>query len=254
VLNRYLADRRRDDDLEALAALPFFLSMRAAIRAKVTAARMERAEPAGRPAIARAARAYFDFARKAIAPPPPAFVAVGGLSGTGKTHLARALAPQIGAMPGAVILRSDVERKALFATAETDKLPPEAYTDEVTARVYAVLADKARRVVAAGHGVIVDAVFARPHERAAMAQAARTAGLALRGLFLSADLATRLARVGRRAADASDADAAVARAQEGYDLGDLDWTRIDASGTPADTLARSRAALAELTPAGCPSS
>jgi hypothetical protein len=34
--------------------------------------------------------------------------------------------------------------------------------------------------------------------------------------------------------------------QERYNLGALDWTRIDASGTPAATLARARAALALL--------
>ncbi len=43
---------------------------------------------------------------------------------------------------------------------------------EVTAQVYAALADKARRVIAAGHSAIVDAVFADAGERAAIAQAA----------------------------------------------------------------------------------
>ena len=41
-----------------------------------------------------------------------------------------------------------------------------------------------------------------------------------------------------------DADAEVAQAQERYDLGVLDWTEIDASGTPENTLARAKAALA----------
>jgi len=52
-----------------------------------------------------------------------------------------------------------------------------------------------------------------------------------------------VARVGARRGDASDADAAVAKRQETYDLGDLDWTIVDASGTPADTLARAKATL-----------
>ena len=99
-------------------------------------------------------------------------------------------------MPGAVIVRSDVERKALFGVGETEKLPAEAYTDEVTVRVYAKLADKARRILAAGHSVIVDAVFAQPQERAAMAEVAKSAHCPLHGLFLTADLATRLGRVG----------------------------------------------------------
>ena len=205
---------------------------------------MERTKAPEQASVARAARAYFDFARQAITPPAAKFVAVGGLSGTGKTKLARALAPELKPMPGAVIVRSDVERKALFGVGETEKLPADGYADEVTVRVYATLADKARRILAAGHSVIVDAVFAQPQERAALAEAAKSASFRLHGLFLTADLATRLARVGTRAHDASDADTRVAQAQERYELGQLDWTAVDASGTPENTLARAKAALA----------
>jgi aminoglycoside phosphotransferase family enzyme/predicted kinase len=243
VLNRYLAQTHRTDDLDALTALPFFLSMRAAIRAKVTAARMERAEAAGRDKIVRSARAYFDFALRAIDPEAPQCIAIGGLSGTGKTRLARALAPHIAPMPGAVIVRSDVERKTLFGTGETEKLPVAAYTPEVTARVYGAIADKARRIVAAGHSAIVDAVFATPQERDALTAAAKAAKVPLQGLFLTADLATRIARVGGRRLDASDADAAVVQTQDSYDLGTLNWPKIDASGTLVETLGRARAAL-----------
>jgi aminoglycoside phosphotransferase family enzyme/predicted kinase len=245
VLNRYLAQTRRSEDLDALATLPFFLAMRAAIRAKVTVARMPRARASEQPDITRAARAYFVFALKAIAPPAPKFVAVGGLSGTGKSKLARDLAPELIPMPGAVIVRSDVERKALFEVAETGKLPADAYSGDVTARVYAILSDKALRIVAAGHSVLVDAVFAQPQERTMLAAAAKSAKLRLNGLFLTADIATRLTRVGARAHDASDADASVAQAQERYDLGRLDWAEVEASGTPDETLARAKAALAD---------
>jgi predicted kinase len=71
-------------------------------------------------------------------------------------------------------------------------------------------------------------------------------GVPFQGLFLDADLATRVARVGGRRGDASDADAVVARAQESYDLGTLDWARVDASGTPDQTLTRAHAALERL--------
>ena len=244
VFNRYLIETRRTEDLDALATLPFHLSMRAAIRAKVTAARLDHAkDDEGRRAIAGVAQKYFDFARRFLAPAPPMLVAVGGLSGTGKSLLARAVAPHIPPAPGAVVLRSDVERKALFGRDEHDKLPAEAYAPDVTARVYAVIADKARRAVAAGHSALVDAVFARPQERAVMSRSAQALGVPFRGLFLDADLATRAARVGARSRDASDADAAVVQAQESYDLGALDWTRIDASGTPDDTLTRARTAM-----------
>ena len=243
VLNRYLVETRRPEDIDALACLPLFLSVRAAIRAKVTAARRRDADAQARPAIERSARKYFDCACRLIEPPPPVLVAVGGLSGTGKSALARALAPALGPPPGAVVLRSDVERKALLGADEHDRLPNEAYAPAVTARVYAAVAEKARRAIAAGHAAVVDAVFAKDEERAAMKQAVDGLGVPFHGLFLEVDLARRIARLGARSGDASDADAAVARAQESYDLGALDWTRIDASGTPEDTLDRARAAI-----------
>jgi predicted kinase len=242
VLNRYLLATRRPEDFDALAALPLFLSLRAAIRAMVTAERAERAAEEDRGPIRRAARTYFDLACRLIEPPPPRLVAVGGLSGTGKSALARALAPELPPAPGAVVLRSDVERKARFGVGENERLPADAYALDVTAALYSELVEKARRIVAAGHSAIVDAVYARPHERAAIAGA----GASFRGIFLTADLATRLARVTGRAADASDADAAVVRVQEDYDLGNFDqphWTLLDASGTPEETLAGAKSAL-----------
>jgi len=243
VFNRYLIDTRRTEDLDALAALPFFLSMRAAIRAKVTLERRDRAGADQAAAIGQSARAYFALARRAIEPPPPMLVAIGGLSGTGKSMLARALAPALGALPGAVLLRSDVERKALFGREESEKLPANAYTPQVTAQVFATITKKAQRAIGAGHSVILDAVFAQADERQAAEAAAIALGIRFRGLFLTTPLATRLERVGARSNDASDADAAVVRLQESYDLGALDWPRIDASGSPEDTLKQAREGL-----------
>jgi predicted kinase len=218
--------------------LPLLMSLRAAIRAKVTAARPQRDAE-----MEKSARDYFALARRLIAPPRATLVAVGGLSGTGKSVLARALAATVLPLPGAIHLRSDVLRKTMFGVAETARLPTAAYTPEVTAKVYAALGAQARRVLAAGHSAIVDAVFAKRDERDAIAQAA--SGTPFHGLFLTADLGVRVARVGARTGDASDADATIARAQERYDLGALAWSEIDASGTPEDTLRRGRAALGD---------
>jgi hypothetical protein len=242
VLNRYLAETRRPDDLDGLAALPLFLSVRAAIRAKVAAEKLN-VGAGERYAAIGAAREYFRLAQRLIAPAAPQLVAIGGLSGTGKSTIARALAPALPPPPGAVVLRSDVERKALFGKPETEPLPASAYTPDVTRRVYTALADKARRVTAAGHTAIVDAVFARPDERGQIAAAARASRVPFRGLFLTADLDVRVARVTARARDASDADAAVARRQEAYEAGPIEWTKVDASGELAPTLAAARQAV-----------
>ncbi|HXZ45293.1 MAG TPA: AAA family ATPase [Pseudolabrys sp.] len=239
VFNRYLLETRRIHDLDVLASLPLFMSVRAAIRAKVTAARRRQSDSSAE--ATRTARDYAVLAQKLMAPAKPQLVAIGGLSGTGKSLLARALAPAIPPLPGAVVLRSDVERKALFGAAETARLPKAAYTADASAKVYAALAAKARRVLAAGHSAIVDAVFAQPDERADIARAAGSA--AFQGLFLTAGLETRIARVDNRTGDASDATADVVRQQEQFDLGHIRWTKVDASGTPEETLLRAQAMI-----------
>jgi hypothetical protein len=243
VLSGYMAQTARVDDFDGLAALPFFMSLRAAIRAKVTAARLPHVQVVTRPTVFAAAQAYFRLAVDLLSPRQPKLVAIGGLSGTGKTSVARVLAPGIGRAPGALVLRSDVERKRLFGMPEIDRLPAEAYRPEVTERVYRVLAEKAARIVAAGHSAIVDAVFARASERDAIAAAAREANVEFLPLFLVADLKMRIARMDARQLDASDADAVIARQQENYDLSGLDWTTVDASGSLEQTVERARMAI-----------
>ena len=244
VLNGYFAAARRIEDCDGIAALPFFISLRAAIRAKVTAARLALAKAEDHDRIARAARNYFKLALDALTEVKPVVVASGGLSGTGKSELARMLAPLLPPLPGALVVRSDVERKALHGKAETDRLPAEAYRPDVTENVYRIVADKAARVARAGHSLIADAVFARPDERAAIEAAAEAAGAEFHGLFLVADLATRLARIGTRGPDASDADAAVAQQQETFATSDVAWEIIDASGTPEETLSQAQTEMA----------
>ncbi|MBI5129458.1 MAG: AAA family ATPase [Rhodopseudomonas palustris] len=241
LLNRYLAVSD-DAHADALGALPLLLSMRAAIRAKVMLSR-----PAGDADARRhhrqTADLYFALAARLIAPPSPRLIAVGGLSGTGKSVLARALAGHIAPLPGAVVLRSDVVRKRHFGVAETERLPAAAYAPEVTMQVYRSLGERASRILAQGHSVIVDAVFAKADERQAIESIATQAKCQFAGLFLVADLATRINRVSSRIGDASDATPEIVRQQQAYEQSAVGWTEVDAAGTPDQTLARAVSAL-----------
>jgi aminoglycoside phosphotransferase family enzyme/predicted kinase len=234
LLNRYLA-LTASENVDALAALHLFMSLRAAIRANVLLAHLGR-NSRHQEGVMKSARAYFELAQLTIRPPAPMLVAIGGLSGTGKSVLARAVAPLVMPQPGAVVLRTDVLRKQLFKVGETDRLPESAYRPEITGQIYQALVQRAIRILSQGHSVLVDAVFARERERRAICDAARRLNVPFVGLFLVTDLATRLSRVGRRKRDASDATPEIAGLQEKYNIGAVDWVVIDASGTPEQTL------------------
>lgn len=239
VFNRYLAVFGQDQ-IDGLAALPLFMSLRAAIRAHVLLTRHERERD--RESV-DSARAYFALANDLIHPKKPELVAVGGLSGTGKSVLARALAGEISPPPGAVIVRSDIIRKQMFNVEETARLPAAAYDLSVTQAVYGRLVQTAARVLEQGLSVIADAAWLQEAERTAIREMADARGVAFGGLFLNADLATRLTRIGSRKNDASDATVEIATLQEDYKLGYMDWAVVDASGSERETLARSLAQL-----------
>jgi predicted kinase len=207
------------------------LSLRATIRAHVEASQGHDAT----------ARAYFDLSRKLLAPAQGVVVAIGGFSGAGKSSVAAALAPRLPPAPGARIFNSDRIRKKLFNAESTTRLPPEAYTSEVSARVYGELFESAARVAQAGWPVVVDAVFDRPPDREAIEKAA--GDVPFLGVWLDVDLAQRLARVDARVNDVSDATRDVLAAQMEKETGDIAWRGIDAARKVDDIATELAAAL-----------
>jgi predicted kinase len=234
VLNHYLWQAGEDAHISGLAALPLFLSIRAALRAKIAAAAALVQPIAKAPAMETEARRYFDLARRFLAKATPRLVAIGGLSGTGKSTLAGAIAPFIGTPPGAVILRSDIERKHLAGVAETQRLPAQSYNPATSAIVYETLHLKASVALKSGYSVILDAVHGRSPERNVAEGIALQASVAFTGIWLNAPISVMAGRVTRRTNDASDADAAVVQAQSGYDVGKISWHLLDASVDPKD--------------------
>ncbi|MEN2792435.1 AAA family ATPase [Sphingomonas oligophenolica] len=239
VFNRYI-DLSADE--EGVRLLPLFLSVRATIRAHVLAATGART---GNAAAGEQANGFLDLAERLIAAARPTLIAVGGLSGTGKSALARALGAGVGAAPGARILRSDVLRKRLAGVSPEQRLSSALYTPLASRTVYSLLSDLTGRHLSADTSVIADAVFAASDERAAIARDAAHAHVPFFGLWLDAAEAIRLERVGQRVTDASDADAGVVLAQSRYATGPLgEWHRLRADQPLAGVVADAGAIIA----------
>jgi aminoglycoside phosphotransferase family enzyme/predicted kinase len=212
VLGRYVG---RTGDAGLVAGLPFWLSLRAMIRAHVEAARGRDGE-----ALLAAAAAHLE-------PATPRLVAIGGLQGTGKSTIARALAPRLGRCPGALVLRTDEIRKRRFGVAPESRLPAEAYAADVSAAVHDEIFAMAAAALAGGQAVVLDAVFLDAAQRARAARVARDAGVRFDGLWLEAPIDVLRARIAGRRNDASDADEAVLLRAAAVDPGPIDWHRID---------------------------
>jgi aminoglycoside phosphotransferase family enzyme/predicted kinase len=220
VLNAYLDEAARtfgEGLWTGLAALPLMLSVRAAVRTHVWAYTGDD----------EAARAYLATAIEHLAPKPVSLVATGGLSGSGKSTFARVCAPGLGAAPGAVVLRTDEIRKRLWNVPSLERLPKEAYTSEVSDKVYDELFRDAELVLKAGRSVVVDAVFIKPEQRARAEALATKLDVAFQGVWLEAPADVLRARVAARVNDASDADVAVLESQLVRDTGEIDWRRVD---------------------------
>lgn len=226
-LNRYLDIT---GDGPGLLCLPLFMSLRAAIRSHVACAVANSIDDGDvKAAKTVEAQNYLDLAIEYMEVHEPQLVAVGGLSGSGKSRLGRDLAPHVGARPGARVVRSDVLRKRIAGVHPLDKLGPEGYTPEMSKRTYAAVYEEVRTVLATGHSVIADCVFSKPEERAEIEAVAKEFDVPFKGFWLEADPDIMAARVTKRRGNASDADAEVVKMQLGYDLGDITWNRIDSS-------------------------
>jgi aminoglycoside phosphotransferase family enzyme/predicted kinase len=241
VFNRYLDST---DETDGLAAIPLFISLRAAIRAHVeaSAASMQpNAEEVQRKT--HVARTYLALAEDALQRHPARLIAVGGLSGTGKSTLAQAIAPVLIEAPGARILRSDIIRKLLHGISPETRLPESAYTKDSNADVYRVLCRQSADTLAANFPVIADAVFSNPDERDAIERVAFDAGIDFAGLWLEAPPEQLARRLDQRSGDASDATVKVMWQQLDYDIGFIRWNRIPAGGKATDTVQAARSVL-----------
>ncbi len=241
--------------MSSLALLPYYECYRALVRAKVAAlgALQAPVPSTRRDAAVATCHRYLDWAGRRLAPRRPVLVLTCGLSGSGKTWLARAIAPPLGALH----LRSDVERKRLagLAPCEDSRSDPDGgiYTLEFNARTYQRLEECAAAALAGGESLIVDAAFLRRGERLRFIDLAAAAGAHAVIVHCRAPDAVLRQRVIARSAarsDASEAGVDVLARQpsywEGFD--ELELAHVlevdtSAAGAAEDALADLRARL-----------
>jgi len=217
LLDQWLA---RCGDYLGLRLWRWYVVYRAVVRAKVCALQLRQADGVGR--LQANLRQQLDgYLQLALAlsdrggPSPlgrTPLLITHGVSGSGKSHLAGALARQ----RGWIRLRSDAERKRLFGRWGESLDPPRQgnpYSTELSSWLYHEhLPSCAEAVIGAGFGVIVDATFLGRAQRLRFEQLAERLGVefAILDCRVTPDLARRrIAERQRAGVDPSDADAAV---------------------------------------------
>lgn len=214
-LNTYL---EHTGDYGGMAVMACYKAYRAMVRAKVSRIRLcqsgigdtERAD------LEQEYQGYIRLAEGCTKPNPIRLIITHGLSGSGKTTVARELAAQL----GAAHIRSDIERKRLYGLAPTQHsgsgIDEGLYSREAGELTYARLAELAADLLGSGYTVIVDAAFLHGAQRARFQTLAEERGVPWIILDVHApeqQLRTRITRRLARREGASEADLAVLESQ-----------------------------------------
>ncbi|MCH7959241.1 MAG: AAA family ATPase [Candidatus Hydrogenedentes bacterium] len=199
LLNTYL---ELSGDYEGAILLPLYKSMRAHVRGSVISLLIDDPEIGAREkATARAdAHAYFAHAWRYTRPRSVRLIAMSGLSGSGKSVVARELAQRT----GAVVIRSDAIRKHLAGVA-LDEHGRDLYSPEMTRQTYEELIRLGIELGTAGLNVILDATFGKRIHRNQLIDRSREIGIPLTFLHCVAPEEVLRERLKNRTDDISDA-------------------------------------------------
>lgn len=206
VLNQWL---ERTGDFDGLFVLRFYLTYRALVRAKVAAIRMQQSEISSTDKAHQQEliKSYVALARSMTKRDQPSLLLMHGVSGSGKTHIARELACCL----GAIRIRSDVERKRPWTNwpSNTSQVPPtnELYCERSNRTTYQRLQTLTRTIVQSGYSVIVDGAFLKIEDRREFE-------------LLAADLGIPFVIVSCRASERILIDRIKERAAHGHDVSD----------------------------------
>lgn len=244
LLNHYMA---LSQDWDGIPVLPLFLSCRAAVNAYVFAQRAsEITDKHESMLMANRAFEQLVISKHFLEREKPVLIACGGLSGSGKSRIARESAPFIGNPPGAVIVRDDVLRKNMMNLDLEVSLDTENYSPELEEQVFKEVCEKTRYLLSCGQSVVADALFHKPEQRKAIEALAEEMDVEFKGIWVDAPLDVRAERVAQRKRNPSDVRTAEElRKQLDVDVGTVTWDKIDTSGDRMTTLTQVRTLLAD---------
>jgi len=216
--------------------LPFYKCYRAYVRGKVWS--FISSDPALDKAALREAQSragrYFQLAAIYAAPKPAGIILLAGVSGSGKSYLAKVLED----LWGTTVLRSDVVRKELSGLAGQNAAAPFGkgiYSREMTVKTYTEMAKQAAVVISRGEAVVIDASNLKFSDRKLFYEVAQAEGVPTRLVVCRAPrpvIENNLKKRAQAGSDASDADITITRRQrfESPDCDELEvvsWVDID---------------------------
>ncbi|WP_448561435.1 bifunctional aminoglycoside phosphotransferase/ATP-binding protein [Trichothermofontia sp.] len=207
-LNAYL---EQTGDWQGLQVLPLYLSRQAYVRAKVTSFLLD--DPsvgeAEKQIAWQTAAHYYHLAWHYTRMGQGQIIMMSGLSGSGKSTVARILARHL----GAIHLRSDAVRKHLAGIPLRQRGGDDLYTPDMTAKTYDRLCQLGCQLASQGYSVILDAKYDRQTLRQAVLTQAADQGIPVHILHCHAPLAVLTERLHQRTDDVADATVSILRHQ-----------------------------------------
>jgi len=195
----------------------FYKCYRAYVRGKVwsfISSDLNLDESAREQARVRAGR-YFKLATIYAAPPPAGITLMAGVSGSGKSFLARTFED----LWGVKVLRSDVVRKELLGLAGESAAAPFGegiYARKITIKTYVEMARQAAEIISRDEAVVIDASNLKLADRQLFYDVAQVSGVGVRLVVCRAPRPVLEDNLRKRALaghDASDADIEISRRQ-----------------------------------------
>lgn len=208
-LNSYL---EYTGDWKGLLVLPLYLSRQAYVRAKVNSFLLDDPQVSEdkKQQARKTAREYYQLAYQYTQTKSGSLIIMSGLSGSGKSTVARTIAQN----KGAIHIRSDAVRKHLAGIPLDQSASDRLYTAAMTQKTYDRLLELGLILVKEGYTVILDAKYDRLSLRQAVITQAKEQNILLKIIYCTAPESVLRDRLNQRQNDISDATADLIATQQ----------------------------------------